>query len=313
MSRYEAYVANVGICSFARCPIHEDLESVDANVAVLGIPYDASIGWRPGARLAPRAIRDVSPRHSRYGPTLSGGSPYFDVYRKTRFLDDISIVDCGDVDVAYTDIERNHGLITANVRTLRERRALPVLVGGDHSVSFPIVKAFDDVENLTIVHFDAHLDLHDSIAGHKFANGSPFRRIAELENVGKMIHIGIRQCSESEYDFANDRGNTVITREDVREQGVQTLIDYLPDLGSVYVSIDIDAIDPSVAPGTGSPVADGLYYHEIREFLRGVTKKGDVKGFDLVEVNPLLDESGRTSLAAVRLILEFLGDIHAQQ
>lgn len=313
MDRYKAYVANVGICSFARFPICEDLDKVDADVGVLGVPYDASIGWRPGARLGPRDIRNVSPRHSAGGPGLEYGSYYYDVYRKEPVLEGVSIVDCGDVDVAYTDIDRNHGLIIDNVKRLRKRGVFPVLLGGDHSISYPIVRAFDDIENLTIVHFDAHFDLHDNTDGHKYANSSPFARIAELPFAGRMIHIGIRMCMQSEYEFAINRGNLVVTREDVRRDGVQAIIDALPDLGDTYVSIDIDSLDPSVAPGTGSPAVDGLYYHELRELLTGVTQKGTVHGFDLVEVNPLLDPTGRTSLVAVRTVIDFLADIFAKR
>lgn len=308
--RYEANIANVGITSFCRTPICEDFEKIEADVAVLGVPYDASSGWRAGARGGPRDIRTYSPRHSLTGNFDNPG--HFDTYTKRCFLAGTTMVDCGDVDIAYTDIDRNFGLITNNVGRILDRGAFPLLLGGDHSISFPIVRAFERMAPLSVVHFDAHMDYHMDMGGYLYSNGSVLRRVSELEFVDKMVHLGIRQCTTAEYAAATKRGNQFVTRDDIRRQGVRAIVDAMPAMENIYVTFDIDALDPSVAPGTGTPLVDGLYYQEARELLRGIATKGKVVGMDLVEVNPYLDTTGRTSLAAVRLMIEFLGDVFVE-
>jgi agmatinase len=310
--RYAANLPSVGLVSFMKAPVCEDFSKIDADVAILGVPYDAGIGFRPGTRFGPRAIREYSVRYSGWGGWKSSG--YWDLNDKQRKLAATRIVDCGDVDVAYYDIERNMRLMTDNARAILDRNALPVFLGGDHSVTFPLVCAFDRFGPLDIVHFDAHLDWIDHVDGIKFANGSPFRRISELPFVRQQVHLGIRdlRSREGDFDDALKAGSQIFTREEIREQGTKAILDAIPAMNNVYVSIDIDGLDPSIAPGTGSPTVDGLLYHEVRALLQGVAKKGRVVGFDVVEVNPLLDLHGQTSLLTTTMIAEFLGAIFAQ-
>ena len=165
MQRYEANLPSVGLVSFMKSPICEDFSKIDADVAILGVPYDAGIGFRPGTRFGPRDIRNYSVRYSGWGSWKSAG--YWDVNTKKRMLAQTRIVDCGDVDIAYYDIERNMRLITQSVGAILDRNALPVLLGGDHSVSYPIVSAFERFGPLDIVHFDAHLDWIDHVGGRR--------------------------------------------------------------------------------------------------------------------------------------------------
>jgi len=168
---------------------------------------------------------------------------------------------------------------------------------------------------LGIVHFDAHLDWIDEVDGVRFANGSPLRRAAELPFVGLMSHLGIRciRSREDDYRAAIERGNLLFTRDQIRRLGTQEILDQIPSMKYIYVTIDADALDPSIAPGTGSPTVDGLLYHELRELLQGVAQKEKVVGFDFVEVNPQIDVAGQTSLLATTAILEFLGAIFDQR
>jgi agmatinase len=314
MQRYNANVPSVGLATFMKSPVCEDLSKIDADVAVLGIPYDAGTGFRPGSRFGPREIRSNSTRYSAWG-AWKGGGGYWDINGKKRMLENTRIVDCGDVDIAYYDIDRNMGLITDAVKAILDRKALPVLLGGDHSVSFPIVRAFERFAPLDIVHVDAHLDFIDDVDGMKFASGSPLRRMRELGFVRHMTHYGIRDIRSREGDYAEAtrRGSRIFTREEIRDDGTKAILEKLPELGNVYVTVDVDGFDPSIAPGTGSPTVDGLLYHEVRSLLQGVARKGKVVGFDVVEVSPPVDLHGQTSLLATTLIAEFLGAIFEQR
>jgi agmatinase len=314
MQRYNANLPSVGLATFMKSPVCEDLSKIDAEVAVLGIPYDAGTGFRPGSRFGPREIRSNSTRYSAWG-AWKGGGGYWDINGKKKMLEKTRIVDCGDVDVAYYDIDRNMELITSAVKAILDREALPVLLGGDHSVSFPIVRAFERFAPLDIVHVDAHLDFIDEVDGMKFASGSPLRRMRELGFVRHMTHFGIRDIRSREADYAEAtrRGSRIFTREEIREGGTKTVLEKLPEMANVYVTIDVDGFDPSIAPGTGSPTVDGLLYHEVRSLLQGVARGGKVVGFDVVEVNPSVDVHGQTSLLATTLIAEFLGAIFEQR
>ena len=313
MSRYKANMPSVGITSFLKLPITENLSNLNTDVGFLGIPYDVGNSWRPGTRFGPREIRNYSTRYSGWGGSQQKG--YWDINQNKRFLEDISMSDCGDVDVAYYDIERNRKIITQTVKKILKAGTFPVVIGGDHSITYPCICAFEDFKSLDIIQIDAHLDWIDEVDGIRYANGSPMRRSMELDFTNKMVQLGIRciRSRESDYNVAKSQGSQVFTRQDIRQKGVDEIVEKLPPLGNVYVSIDIDGLDPSIAPGTGSPTVDGLLYYEVINMLKGITKKSNVVGFDIVEVNPMVDLSGQTCLLATTLILEFLGMIFDQK
>ncbi len=308
-SRYTANLPSVGLSTFFKCPVSEDFSKIDADVAFLGVPYDCGIGFRPGTRFGPKEIRSMSMRYSAWGGHKPDG--YWDINDRRRKLDGIRMVDCGDVDITYYDFEINRRNITGSIEAILDRAAFPVIVGGDHSVTFPNVCAFSRFGPVDIVHIDAHMDWRDDIGGVRYANASPLRRAKELPFVRNMAQIGIRdiRTSPDQISDAEEAGAVIMTRDMVRQLGTDAIIDRLPPLGNTFVTIDIDGLDPSIAPGTGSPTVDGLLYHEVRAILQGVAAKANVVGFDLVEVNPMVDEHGRTCLLASTLIFEFLGAI----
>lgn len=311
--RYTTYMPAAGIASFLRLPIHEDLDTLDADVAVMGIPYDVTVSFRPGARFGPRSIREYSARYAAWGTGNPAG--YWDINTGKRHLAGVSMVDCGDVDVCYYDVEQSMSLITQSVGKVLKRGALPVLLGGDHSVTFPTVMAYADQGPIDIVHIDAHLDWRNDINGLRFTNASPLRRCKEQSFVREMLQFGIRDIRSREQDFhdAREMGARIYTRQSMRETGIPALLDSLPDLGKTFITIDIDGLDPSIAPGTGSPTVDGLLYHEVRDLLQGIAARSTVVGFDLVEVNPSVDLHGQTSLLATTLIMEVLGAVFDDQ
>jgi agmatinase len=299
-----------GVASFCKFPIHMDLESLSADVAIFGIPWDEGVGYRPGARFGPRSIREFSTRfafHER-GVKKNG---YWDIKNRKRFLEKVRAVDCGDQDVLYLNVEETFSAVTDSIRKLLSKRAFPVILGGDHSITFPVVRAMGKYKPLHIVHLDAHLDYNDSIEGVLLANGSPVKRLSELDLVGEIIQIGMRgiRAREDAYRDSTSRGNRIITLSEFRRAGLEKILAQIPDSGNLYVTIDIDVLDPSIAPGTSSPEFDGMTYGEAGGLLKGIVSRGKVIGFDVVEVNPFLDPIGLTQSAATMIILEFLGAI----
>ncbi len=302
-----------GIPSFLRSPIEPDLSRLDADVAILGAPSDEGSPWKPGARFAPRAIREMSVRYVGYGAQQARGG-YFDIDEGRRFLEyetlNRRIVDCGDVDIVYTNPERTFANITAAVEAILGRGALPVVLGGDHAITYPVVRAFK--QPLSVVHFDAHLDFRPFVHGVNFSNGMPIRLLADLPNVGQIIQVGIRSLRTSQDDVqdALARGNDVVTVEEYRRRGIEGVLEKLPRGGQTYVSIDIDVLDMPLVPGCASSEVNGLTYEELRQTLFTIADQAEVVGFDLVEVNPMLDvPSENTSLIAAQLIMEFLARI----
>jgi agmatinase len=303
-----------GIASFCKFPIHTDLNTLSADVAIFGVPWDEGVGYRPGARFGPRSLREYSTRfafHER-GMRKAG---YWDIENRRRYLDKIRLVDCGDQDVLYLKVEETFSAVTESVEKILSRKAFPVILGGDHSITFPVVRAFRNYKPLHLIHLDAHLDYNDSIEGVLLANGNPIKRVSELNFIGEVIQVGMRgiRAREDAYQDSLSRGNKIITITDFRHEGVDGVFHQIPNGGNLYVTIDIDVLDPSIAPGTSSPEFEGMTYKEIKELLTGIASRGKVVGFDLVEVNPFLDVVGLTQSAAVMIILEFLAAIFRQK
>ncbi|MBX6350009.1 MAG: agmatinase [Clostridia bacterium] len=312
----EAGLPYTGVATFARAPLVARHGEWSADAAVLGVPYDWGVGYRPGARVAPRAIRDAS---TRYALPSEG---FWDVETGLHRLRGLRLVDAGDVDVVYLDTEESFARIAEGVRAIVRRGALPVVLGGDHSITFPSIAGLREAfgeggrfrgARLHILQFDAHLDFRDELLGVRLANSSPIRRATELPFVGRVLNVGVRGLRTAPGDFAaaRERGATIVLARDVHEAvrrgghpALAALAEALPAGEPVYVTIDIDGLDAALCPGTGSPEPDGLTYAEVKTLLRAVGDRMPIVGIDLVEVNPLLDPSGRTALVAAELLLE---------
>ncbi|HKG27657.1 MAG TPA: agmatinase [Thermomicrobiales bacterium] len=294
-----------GIASFSKWPIVTNMGELDADVAVLGMPYDQSTQYRSGARFGPRGIRDGS---TIYGFALGGA---YDPERDEMFLDDRwRLVDCGDVDIVHGDQNQSHENLRHAVRTIVERGAMPVVLGGDHSITAPIVEAMASAGPFTVVQFDAHLDFVDERAGNRYGHGSPMRRISECAHVNGMAQLGIRGIGSSkrgDFEAARAYGSVILSVRDARRLGIEETLNRIPQSDRYYISMDADGLDPSIAPGNGSPSPGGFDYYEVQDLLEGITKKGRVAGFDFVEVAPMYDLTGTTSQVASRLILDLIG------
>ncbi len=296
----------VGIPSFLRADICTDLDSLDADIAVMGAPTDEGSPFLPGARFGPRGIREHSLRF--------GANGYFDQDANKVFLEreltNRRIVDVGDADVLPTNVELTFENITDLTRRVLDKGALPVVLGGDHAITFPVVRAYD--VPLHVIHFDAHIDYAPFMHGFEFTNGHAFRHIYHMDHVESLTQVGIRSLRNNREwleDSIND-GNRVIGMAEARSLGPRGVVEALPRDANCYVSIDIDVLDMPLVPGCVSAEPNGMTYSELRDSLIAIAEHTNVVGFDLVEVNPQLDVgTGITSYLAAHTILEFLGRI----
>ena len=306
MAYQKTSLPHTGIATFCKSPFVPDLDELEAEVAVLGIPYDEATAMRPGSRQAPRAIRDASTRFGFLG-TGRDSTGFFDINRDRKLMGGVRLVDCGDVDVIYFDQERNFRLVAESVGRILDRGALPMILGGDHSISYPVLRAYEKLGPLRIVLIDAHLDYKDELMGLKHTNNSPFRRAFELPFVEQILSFGIRGIKSTDQELRESRahGNLVFSNYDVFDNDIATLFEQVPeDLGNYYVSIDIDGLDPSICPGTESPEAEGLTITQVKQILHALAQRGTLVGVDLVEVNPYLDPAELTPHMAVQLLIE---------
>jgi agmatinase len=276
--------------------------AADLDVALIGIPYDGGTSYRTGARFGPRAVREQSSLIRPWHPVL-----------KVHPFERLRVADCGDVDVVPISIERTYEQIERRLDAVLATGATPLCVGGDHSISLPILRAIARRHGpVGVVHFDAHPDTWDEYFGSKYFHGTPFRRAVEEGAIDprRMIQVGIRGPLYGPEDFAfqDAHGMEVIRVESVKEMGVPWVVERLARLrgGPVYVSFDIDAVDPAYAPATGTPEVGGLTSYEALALLRGLAGMHLV-GADVVEVSPPYDGPGQiTSLLAANVMFELV-------
>lgn len=300
-----------GICSFAKYPICEDMDKLaelKPDIAILGVPYDLGVGFLSGSRLGPRRIREVSTHYAR------GDVGFYDPDLDEQLLAaPIKIVDCGDADTLHGDLEFSFDSIEESVRGILAAGAIPAIMGGDHSITIPIGRALEDAgEDICVIQFDAHLDWTNNVGPQRYANGSPMRRLSEMDHIGEMVQIGLRGLGSSKReDFmdAKEYGSILIPAREAQELGPEGVLAMIPKADKYYVSIDIDGFDMSIAPGVGSPSPGGLYYNEVMDMLEGISKMGEIIGFDLVEVAPQYDPTAITTRLAAMTMINFMAHI----
>jgi agmatinase len=301
----------VGIATFGKYPYQPDWADLEADVAILGAPFDFGTQWRPGARFGPRAIREASTLFA------FGHAGAYDHEDDVTYLGPgTHIVDLGDADIIHTDTEASHANIEAALRAIRAAGALPVVLGGDHSINIPCIRAFDDHGPIHIVQIDAHLDFVDERHGVRHGHGNPMRRAAEQDHVTGISQFGIRNVSSTAkegYDAARAMGSDILSVRQIRALGPEAVAARVPEGVDLYLTIDIDGFDPSIAPGTGTPSHGGFLYYEVLELLAILAKRNRIVGIDLVEVAPDYDRTGTTAILAAQLLLNVIGRIlHAR-
>ena len=262
--------------------------------------------YRSGARFGPRSIREASTLFS------FGHAGAYDHEDDATYLgEDVRIVDMGDADIIHTDTIQSHANIEKAVRAALNAGALPVTIGGDHSINIPCINAFSDQGDFHILQIDAHLDFVNERHGVRFGHGNPMRRAAEKTYVTGLSQFGIRNVSSTArvgYEDARKMGSDILSVRQIREMGTKKATKRIPK-GKLYVTIDIDAFCPSIAPGTGTPSHGGFLYYDVLEILQEVSKNNEIIGIDLVEVAPAYDPSEVTAILAAQLLLNFLGFI----
>ncbi|MBI4536823.1 MAG: arginase family protein [candidate division NC10 bacterium] len=293
-----------GLVTFAMVPRDDPGEPPVPDAAVLGIPTDEATTQHPGARYGPRAIREASTQF----PFFKRGRGYYDPNRGRPMLTELTLRDAGDVDIVPTLREENGSRITAAVSALRDRGILPVCLGGDHSITPAILAAYSDTP-LHLIQLDAHLDFAEHLEGATDTHASPMRRARELSHLRSLTQLGIRSIVSSPADFAAARSarNVIVSTEQFLAAPED---DWWGGLGGpAYLTLDIDVLDPAVAPGTGFAEPGGLSFRDVSRLVRRLAHRVKLVGFDLVEMNPYLDGSRRTAVVAARLVLDILSAI----
>lgn len=301
----------VGISTFGKRPYVSDWNKIDADVAILGAPFDFGTQWRSGARFGPRAVREASTLFS------FGHAGAYDHEDEATYLPgSVRMVDIGDADIVHTDTIRSHANIAAGVGAILNAGALPVVIGGDHSVNIPCIDAFDGHGDIHILQIDAHLDFVDERHGVRFGHGNPMRRAAEKPYVQGLTQVGIRNVSSTAregYEDARRMGSDILSVRQARALGPEGVAARIPEGRRVYITIDIDGFCPSIAPGTGTPSHGGFLYYDVLEILQNVARRHEIVGIDLVEVAPDYDPTGSTSILAAQVLLNLLGFVfHAR-
>jgi len=292
----------VGVPTFLTAP-HRPTDALDPDfsgldVAITGAPLDLGVSNRSGTRFGPRALRAIE-RIGPYNHVLDCAPIY-----------DLRVADVGDAPfTGRYDLLQAHGELEAWIAAMVAQGVAPLSVGGDHSISHPILRAVGRDRPVGLIHIDAHSDTGGPFDGQKYNHGAPFRN-AVLDGVldpTRTVQIGLRGSSEYLYEFANDSGMTCIHAEDVDAMGIAAVIARAREVatGPVYLSFDIDALDPAFAPGTGTPEIGGLTTREAQAILRGL-KGLDIVGGDVVEVAPQYDATTNTAHAGAQMLFEIL-------
>lgn len=289
----------VGIPTFMRLPV---ATPADVDIALVGVPFDGGTTNRPGARHGPREIRNQSSLMRR-AHHVTGVSPY----------DRARVADCGDAPVNPVDLMDALARIEGFFREIRQSKAIPISAGGDHLISLPILRGLATTGPVGMVHFDAHSDTLDAyFGGQRYTHGTPFRRAIEegLLDPKRVVQIGLRGSitDKSNFDFARATGIRMIFIEEFAARGVEDVMEEARAVAGdkpTYVSFDIDIIDPSMAPGTGTPEAGGITTREAMQMVR-LLHGLDIVGADVVEVSPPFDVNSATALVGATMMFELL-------
>jgi agmatinase len=297
--------------SFAGVPVVTDLALLEAEVAILGIPYGTTYDTENPVNESagsPTAIRARSAPSHLYHYDFDIGAPVF-----SGTPADPRIVDCGDVPGSPLPAEgkANRAMATAAVRAILKAGAVPIVLGGDDSVPIPFFAAFEGRGPFTVVQVDAHLDWRDELHGSRFGYSSPMRRASEMDWITGMVQVGLRgtgSARASDVADAQAWGSRLVTAREVRQRGIAAALEHLPEGGEFLVTIDCDGIDPADFPGVSALAPGGLAYHDVLDLIGGIAAKGRIAGLDIVEFGCDYDPpSGLGATVCSRLVLTAIG------
>ncbi|UCD71248.1 MAG: agmatinase [Syntrophobacterales bacterium] len=266
-----------------------DSQYEQCDVCIVGLPYDGTSSFRPGSRFGPNAIRKASWGMETYSPNLQ------------RDLSDLKICDLGDLEIPFGNKEMALAKIREAIGRIIDDGKYPVLLGGEHLITLPIVEGFRDrFHDLAVVQLDAHIDLRDEYLGETLSHSTVMRRVLEVIGAGGLFQFGIRSGSREEFSYANTIGSLYEFSEDGLHRAMRTIGNK-----PLYISLDLDVLDPSILPGTGNPEPGGINFNEMIRGLQ-ILGKAHVIGFDVVELSPGHDPSEVSSIVASQLIREMI-------
>ncbi len=298
----------IGMPSFIDAPRCTDLDELEADVAIVGIPYGIPYELEDSTSPSSTSPHKFREQSMRFASRLSHYEFEFggDIFAGRS----INVTDCGNVAMVSGAYDANIQATTAVVRKILDRGAFPIGFGGRHDITIPVLRAYEGREPMFLVQIDAHLDWRDEVNGIHDGLSSVMRRASEMPWISGMAQIGMRgvgSARQQEYDDAVAHGSIIIGARELRRAGTQAVLDRIPAAGRYFITFDMDAMDPAIAPGIASMAFGGLDYFEATELLQGVAAKGKVVGFDISVVRPSLDVHDLTSHLAARLTLNMIG------
>jgi len=292
--------------SFINAPVCTDLDTLEADIAFLGIPYGIPYSLSEHqCHAGPSHVRQYS---TRFGSSLSSGYN-FDIGGDLQAVGPVRIVDCGDVPGDVEDPHASFDRARATVAQILDRGAVPVVIGGTDSIPIPVARAYENHGPIVVIQIDEHLDFKDELRGIREGYSSPMRRISEMPWVSDVFQLGLYGMGSalvSDVEEALAAGHTLITEREVHEQGVQWVLDQIPDDANYMLTIDYDGFDVTCCPAVSHPEPGGLTYHEGVELLEGLARKGRIVGMDWAELVPEHDYFGLTARTTGRLILTMI-------
>ncbi len=285
-----------------------DLDALEADIAVLGVPFGQPYGIRSVHHdhvNGPQAIRRASDRVVRalHHYDFDIGGPLF-------MGRDVRMVDCGDVRADPYDLMGHFHRTEEAVCRILGVGALPLILGGDHSVPIPVLRAYQGRGPITLIQLDAHLDWREEVGGVTQGLSSTIRRASEMDHIGQIFQIGLRaqgSARPEDFEAAKAYGSNLVTAYELHDEGVQAILDRVPNGGNYYITVDADGLDPTYAPAVAGPAPGGITFPEARGLIQGLVRKGRVVGMDVVEITPAADVNRLTAITAGRLFVNLIG------
>ncbi|HJM51060.1 MAG TPA: agmatinase [Alphaproteobacteria bacterium] len=301
-------VAPSGNVTFLGFPLELESEGLGADVAILGLPYGDPYGLDEVSNdqgRAPAAVRRASARAMR-------GLERWDFDLGGTLLDgqDVRLVDCGDVPGDARELGRHYQSAEHLAGNLLAAGVLPIIIGGDHGVPIPVLRAYEEHGPITLIQVDAHLDWRDEVNGVREGYSSPMRRASEMAHVAEIFQFGLRSSGSARAEdvaAALDYGAHLVPDSELQQVGMAALLERIPDGGRYYLTIDADGLDPAVMPAVAARTPGGLSFDQMRTLIHGLVAKGRVVGMDIVEITPRRDLNDISAITAARLIVNLIG------
>ena len=290
----------------------DDLELLNSPIALIGMPCATPYGSvGPYCKNAPKALREAI---SSLNANIDRHN--FDINGKIFVDDEIRAVDCGDLPYDENNFQLNREQISSAIKKILKKDSIPIVIGGDDSIPIPVFQAFEGIDQYTILQIDAHIDWRKSHMNETLGLSSTMRRASEMSHIEQIIQVGSRGLGSAHSDDLSDAlnwGINLFTAYDVHSNGIKDILDTIPEQSNIIISLDVDALDPSIVPGVIGRTPGGLTYFQTLDLIKGASKKGQICGINFVEFMPEVDVDGLGALTTSRLIAATMGILSRQQ